>query len=177
LPDALSHTPSGTLRNDFGDFVGFRFTVGAAPLYVTHLGRWKVAGNSGAHTVKLYDVGAAADIPGGSVSLNLSGGTDGAYNYAALPSRIALSAGGTYIIASQEALGGDQWYDAHVITWDFAVIDSTNSAYYLAGWNIGSGSVAYVPPNFQYSLTDPGPGGGGVVIPVFMHHYRQQGIA
>jgi hypothetical protein len=59
----------GSLRNDFSNWVGFRFTVGSSNITVGELGRWVVSGNSGTHAVKLVLASTGADVSGGSVSI------------------------------------------------------------------------------------------------------------
>jgi O-glycosyl hydrolase len=90
----------GTIRNDFTGWVGLQFTVGYTPITVTDLGRWIVSGNSGAHTLKLVTASSGADVPGGSVSLNTSGQTAGAYAYATLSGGVTLSANTAYYVVS-----------------------------------------------------------------------------
>ncbi len=68
-----SVTPSSTTFNGIG-WDGMRFTVGSAPIVVTDLGRWKLSGNSGSHTLKLVDAGSV-DVPGASVAVSLAGGS------------------------------------------------------------------------------------------------------
>lgn len=63
----------GTLRNDFSGWVGMEVTVGGSPITVLSLGRIDVSGNTGSHTVKIYDANAQADVSGGSVSVGTSG--------------------------------------------------------------------------------------------------------
>ena len=128
-------------------------TVGAAPLVVKTLGRFMVPGNTGAHLVKLVDGATKADIPGGSVNLNLAGGAAGDFVFAQLPSEITLNPGADYYIISQEVSGGDQWHDSNtqvsmtgVVTKVYAVNGDGAGNYNTAPVN---GSL-YVPVNLQY---------------------------
>ena len=153
LQSLITPITLGTLRNDFGAFVGMGITVGAAPLVVKTLGRFMVPGNTGAHLVKLVDGATKADIPGGSVNLNLAGGAAGDFVFAQLPSAITLNPGADYYIISQEVSGGDQWHDSNtqvsmtgVVTKVYAVNGDGAGNYNTAPVN---GSL-YVPVNLQY---------------------------
>ena len=91
-------------------WVGFQFTVGAVPMTVSSLGRWVVSGNSGSHTVQLFNADGTA-ISGGSVTLNTAGQLAGQFAYAPLANPVALAANTTYVLMSQETVNADQWYD------------------------------------------------------------------
>lgn len=148
----------GTLRSNYNNFVGFQFQVGALPLTVTKLGRMMISGNIGTHLLKLSIAGAVAgnDVPGGSVSVNMLGGTPGQYVYGALAIPVVLAAGTSYILFSLEVdPGGDQWGD------DDTTITATPdvslfSAAYVTGTsnvNIGSPGQTYGPLNLLYSTS------------------------
>lgn len=145
---------SGNLRNDSSDFVGFKVTTGNSPVYVTHLGRWIISGNSGTHTLKVIN-GAGTVITSGS--LNTSGQTAGGYAYISVTTGTLL-ANTDYYFFSQEVNGGDQWNDISVVnSWTYSnthfVTDSVHAAYmggssiYLAAGQVGK---VYVPLNFKY---------------------------
>src|SRR5438477_4185208 len=91
-------------------WVGFQFTVGAVPMTVSSLGRWVVSGNSGSHTVQLFNADGTA-ISGGSVTVNTAGQPAGQFAYTPLANPVTLSANTTYVLMSQETVSGDQWYD------------------------------------------------------------------
>ena len=110
LPLVTDVTPNGFLRNDSSVWVGFQFTVGAVPMTVSSLGRWVVSGNSGSHTVQLFNADGTA-ISGGSVTLNTAGQPAGQFAYAPLANPVALAANTTYVLMSQETVNADQWYD------------------------------------------------------------------
>ncbi len=99
------------MRTDFGGFVGMRFTVGSSGLNVSALGRLFIPGNSGTHTLKLVQANNGADVPGASVSVSMAGGVSGQFKYVSLASPVTLQANTAYYVVSQEASGGDQWYD------------------------------------------------------------------
>ena len=146
-------------RNDFAGWVGMQFTVGAAPLTVSSLGRIFVTGNTGPHTVKLVDANSATDLPGGAITINMAGGTADQFKYASLPAPVTLQANTSYYLVSQELNQGDKWYDVgpasstNVGSVDHGIYGSGSGQYnsYLQG---GS----YVPVNFLYS--------GGVSTPI-----------
>lgn len=111
-PFIASKTLGGTLRNNHEGWVGTKITIGSTAQTVHALGRIKVAGNSSSHVVKI--VGSnSVDIPNGSVSINMSSGTNNEYIYATLATPVTLSANTSYYIASREVSGGDQWYDTN----------------------------------------------------------------
>jgi len=146
------------LRNNFSGWVGMKVTVGGSPLLVYTTGRICVAGNSGMHAVKFVAASSGTDVPGGTVSVNMSGCTAGQFQYASLPSAVTLQPNTQYYLASQEASGGDQWYDFGAIssTADAAV----NSSIYFDGTNwipVGAANSSYVPIDFQYSLAPADP--------------------
>lgn len=151
LPQLVNTDATATPRNDFTGYVGCKFTVGAADLYVSKLGRWKIAGNSQAHTVKLVAAGTGIDVPGGSVSI--SGGTAGSYVFAALASPLILLAGEAYYLVSSETNGGDQWEDRHAVG-TATDVTVNNSVYYDTDYNVDSAGQSYGGVNLQYAKLD-----------------------
>ncbi len=152
---ALNSPPQ---RNDFGSFVGMKLTVGATPITVTALGRIFVTGNTGTHTVKFVRVSDGVDVPGGSVSISMTGGTAGQFQYVLLASPVTLLANTAYYLVSQEAIGGDTWYEYDTVS--STSVATVNSSVYLIGttwYPIGAANTSYVPPNFQYSVVTPTP--------------------
>jgi hypothetical protein len=150
----------GTLRNDFKGWVGMRFSVGASPVSATHLGRIFVGGNSGTHTVKLVRAADGVDVPGGSVSLNMVGGSPGQFKYVPLASPVFLAANTAYYVVSQEFLGGDQWYDMNTVLTTTGVAACNGPVWRLSSgttWNFVSGNPnrSYGPVNFGYSAGTP----------------------
>jgi hypothetical protein len=91
-----------------------------------------------------------SDVPGGSVTISMAGGTPGVFSFVSLPSPITLSANTTYYLVSDETSGGDTWYDYGGITTTTAVT-ANNSVYFLNGqWNLTGGpNTSYVPPNLE----------------------------
>jgi len=51
------------------------------------------------------------DLPGATVLVNLAGGSDNTFVYAALPSPVVLEANKTYYLVSSETENGDTWYN------------------------------------------------------------------
>jgi hypothetical protein len=143
-------------RNDFSGWVGMKLNVGGNTLFVGTLGRICVAGNSGTHTIKFVNANSGVDVPGGSVTLNMSGCTAGQFVYSSLANPIVLPAATSYYLVSQETQGGDQWYDYGTVSPapDVAV----NSSVYFSGaaWiPVGPPNSSYTPPNFQYWVGSP----------------------
>jgi len=146
---ALNSPP---LRNDFSGWIGMKLTVGASPLTVTALGRIFLAGNSGIHTVKLVRAGDGVDVPGGSVSVAMSGGTAGQFQYTPLADSVTLSANTAYYLVSQETLGGDKWYEHGALSsTSVAAINSSVYSYNGSWFSVDASNTSYGPPNFLYS--------------------------
>ena len=80
------------------------------PMTVTDLGRWVVSGNSASHAVKLVNADGT-DVSNGGATVRTAGMTAGRFAYAPLAAPVTLSAYTSYFVVSQEAVGGDQWYD------------------------------------------------------------------
>jgi hypothetical protein len=140
------------LRNNFSGFVGMQFTVGPDALSVSALGRIFITGNSGTHTVKLVQADGT-DVPGGSVSVSMTGGVADQFKYVSLGSPVSLLANTAYYLVSQEASGGDQWYDTGTVssTNAGAVNTSIYSFNNSVNWNsYNTANTSYVPANFQY---------------------------
>ena len=98
------------VRNDGPYFAGMTFTP-TRNLVVYRLGRWKWAGNSQTHIVKLTNYTTQVDVPGGSVTVDCSTGSVGSYIYASLTEPITLISGTQYYLTSYEAGGGDNFGD------------------------------------------------------------------
>ncbi|MBZ5676447.1 MAG: hypothetical protein LAP61_19595 [Acidobacteriia bacterium] len=141
---------SKPVRHDFTGWVGMKLTIGDYPVTVSELGRAFVPGNSGTHTIKFVLASDGSDVPGGSASVIMAGGTAGQFNYTALANPITLQPNTAYYLVSQELIGGDFWYDYNLLSTTTAGI--VNSAVYWDGASwipVGAGTVSYVPPNFK----------------------------
>ncbi len=144
-----------SLYNDHSGFLGMKISVGSSPLTVTALGRIFVSGNSGTHLLKLVDAASGLDVPGGSVSLAMSGGIAGQIKYAQLSSPVVLAAGAQYYVVSQETYGGDFWYD-YATTVSTTSVAAEQSYVYSSGdaWVSelsGAAGHTFGPVDFQYS--------------------------
>lgn len=150
-------------RANYSGWVGLRFVVGAVPLRVTDLGRLMLAGNSQAHTVKLLTAGGAADVPGGSVSIPMSGGRLGEFRYVSLSAPVTLAAATEYWLLSAETSGGDAWWDSAAAGSGVAITTTADAAAAGLAWGSGPGGWAsnalpnkcFVPVGFKYSLVLP----------------------
>lgn len=153
VPFATGQT-LGQLRNDYGAFVGMRIDVGSSPITVTELGRMMAPGNTGTHQLKLVLANTGQDLPGGSVTVNMSGGEIGDYRYSALPEPLTLSALGSYYLVSREYLGGDLWHNVDT-TLNVAAVASVPGGVYGSGpaawYHYGSPNQSYVPVNFRFT--------------------------
>ena len=164
----VTSTTLGALRNNFSGWVGMSITVGGSPVNVAGLGRMFVAGNTGSHTVKIVSSNGQ-DVSGGSVSVSMAGGTAGNFVYANLPASVTLNANTTYYIVSQEAAGGDQWYDINSTIQTTTVAAETTGVWSPDGATYslsGSANHAYVPVDFLYTV--------GVTQPVITQQPQSQ---
>jgi hypothetical protein len=119
-----------------------------------------VSGNTGSHTMKIVNAANSEDVTGSSVSVPTSGGTAGTLAYANLASSVTLSANTTYYIMSQEASGGDSWYDVNTAVQTTSVAVENGGIYSYDGASysgFGSANQSYGPVGFLYStaVTQP----------------------
>lgn len=148
-------TQFASLRNNYDDYVGFKFTVGASNITVKTVGRWVVSGNSGTHDVAIFNTSGTIL---GMATVNTSGKPAGAFAYATLSPSITLSASTDYYIMSFEFVGGDQWYDLGTTT--KTTVTTTSVASLLGASYVSAGVVidvspltantTWVPVNFGY---------------------------
>ncbi|MBV8904168.1 MAG: hypothetical protein JOZ22_11090 [Acidobacteriia bacterium] len=127
-------------------------TIGGSPITVSALGRIVVAGNSASHAIKLVNA-SGSDVAGGSATVITAGATPGNFVYASLANPVVLNANTVYYVVSQEAQGGDTWYDwdttlqtASAATLSGAVWAASNSYTLVAG----SAGHSYVPVDFKF---------------------------
>jgi hypothetical protein len=149
----VTSTGLGTLRSDFTGFAGMEIVVGANPITVTALGRILAAGNGAQHTLKLVNANDGSDVPGGVVSIIMKSGTNGQFQYANLPAPVTLAAGATYFVLTQEAQGGDTWYDINTAVHVSPVATQAGGIWgYGAGqwYSYGSAGESYGPVDFKY---------------------------
>jgi hypothetical protein len=144
------------VRNDFGDYVGMKITVGNSSITVKQLGRYFVSGNSGTHTLKIIRDSDKAELGNLSLSMSVGSADSLGFKYASLATPVALSANTAYYIVSLESNGGDQWYGR--TSGGLPLLTVTNVAtvnygiyYYNSAWNtMGSTGRCYIPLNFKY---------------------------
>jgi hypothetical protein len=143
----------GTLRNNFTGFVGMQILVGNTPITITGLGRYVAPGNSGNHVMKIVNAATGLDVTGSAATVATTGVASGTYAFAGVSS-VVLSPNTSYYIVTQEAVGGDTWYDLNTVLTTTGVVPLISAVY-------GSGSGPYIPisspgsygpVNFQYQL-------------------------
>ncbi len=141
----------GSIRHDYNGWIGASINVGSAPLTVSALGRLFLAGNTQTHAMKVVTT-AGTDVAGSTVSVNMAGGTPGAFVYGVLPTPITLNANSTYYILTQETSNGDLWYDYAGTTVQTTNVASTAGAAYGTGpyVAISSSNHMFVPVSFLY---------------------------
>jgi probable HAF family extracellular repeat protein len=143
----------GQLRNDFTGWIGMQIDVGSSPITVTELGRMMVAGNSGTHELLLVSASDGQDVPGGLVTVSLSGGVPGEFRYGTLPNPVTLSANTSYFLVSNETAGGDSWHDVAdtLVTTSNVAAASGLYGWGPGGWySYGGANHAYGPVDFKY---------------------------
>ena len=148
-------TPAlGTIRHDYNGWIGASIVVGPSPVTVSALGRLFQTGNSETHSMKVVTT-AGVDVPGSTISVNMAGGTSGAFVYAVLPASITLNANTTYYVLTQETSNGDLWYDFSGTTVQTTSVASTAGAVYGTGpyIAISSPNHMFVPVSFLYVST------------------------
>jgi hypothetical protein len=154
-PYITGYSSLGSLRNDFGSWVGFQITVGASDMTVTHLGRWVVSGNSGSHDIAIFDGTNIATDSIATANVNTSGQPSDDLTYTALGSPVNLTSGNTYYVMSLESNGGDQWYN-----YDGTIPTTTADAVLDQSCYDSGGTIAFVIspgeafgfPGFLYTL-------------------------
>lgn len=148
----MSASPAAPLRSDSG-WVGMHVAIGDAPLSVTALGRYCVAGNSQVHTVKLVSANTKADIPGARASVNMSGCTPGQFVYSDLPTTVTLTTKAHYYPVSQEVNGGDKWLDLGPVSGSPGA-SVVGSAYFndVLWITLGAAGTSYVPTSMKYEI-------------------------
>jgi hypothetical protein len=147
-----TYTPPGSTTSLVGMF-GFRFTTNQA-ITVKELCRWKLAGNTQTHTVKIVRNSDNAEMA--TADVDLSAGSAGGFVCQSI-TPVSLPSGGVYNIASAETAGGDPYYDAlaagtGTVTTAVATINgaASSSSWTFFGLDF-SGNWLYVPVSFKYS--------------------------
>ena len=155
LSNFITAVKPGTLRHNYSGWVGMSITVGSSPLQVNSLGRFSLSGNSGTHVVKIVNTTAVADVPGGSVKVNMAGSAPGTFVYGELASPLTLTPNTTYYLLSQENDAGDDWYDFDSKLQTTGIVALNGPAYGtalpFAFWP-GSPGTSLVPVDFTYRV-------------------------
>ena len=158
-PFLVSHTKGSLITGGYSGWVGFRMTVGPAPLRITELGRAVTQDNTRTHTLKLVNATTGADVAGGAVEISLQGKAPGTVAFAALASPVTLPAGGSFLVVSSESVSnntGDFFHDFNnrLVTSNVASIDN---AICLEGgqWkSYGQQNNSFGPVDFRYVVAE-----------------------
>jgi hypothetical protein len=147
----------GSARTDGGGYyVGFRFTVGAAPITITHIGRWvPTVGAAQSQVHDVYVSSAAGAILEAS-TINAALGTPGEYQWVELNTPVVCSAATGYGVLCEEFSGNDTFYnsDTTVTTETDATINRavySDPAGGQALFDDGAGN-AFGPVSFKYTV-------------------------
>ena len=164
-PALITSVPGGAPAGNQSGWLGMKFTVGPTPIAVNALGRIFAPGNSGAHTVKLVLASNESDVPGGSATVNMAGGSASHYTFTPLPAPVVLSANTAYYLVSQEVSGGDQSYSYSAVTSTNAA--TVNAPAYFVGYyqTIPASGSAYANANLRYTLYSNSPPAISFVTP------------
>jgi lysophospholipase L1-like esterase len=154
----LTSIPSSASRTDGPYSIGYIFTVGPNPITVTALGRPIYTGNSQNHTVGIWNVANTTTYC--TAVINASLGTPGTYEYSSI-TPVTLEAGGTYVIASSEGIGGspDTWAgpsnpsSTGDVSYGAGYYNPTPSGGLPVGAFVQCDIVPDVPPNFEYFVS------------------------
>jgi hypothetical protein len=134
--------------------VGFKITVGSAPITVTDLARWVISGNSLSHTVHIYNSNGSVDIISAAVAT--SGAPAGAFKYVSITPTI-LSASTSYYVMTDETSNSDNFYDSTT-----TVTTTTDAS--VVGWAYETVSCGNFPP------VDGGGSNTVIGFPSFKYH-------
>jgi hypothetical protein len=142
----------GTRRNNYTGWAGMTILVGPNPLTIDALGRMCAPGNSGIHQVKIVDAATSVDLPGGTVLVDMAGGTIGVFVYAGLSSPVSLNANTRYYVVSQETAPREFYdNDTTIQTTNAAIVQSAVFVVGISTYTeIASPGHTYGPVDFQY---------------------------
>lgn len=157
LIDLMKVQFTSMTRNNFGNYVGIQITIGSTPIIAKTIGRYKVPGNTGTHTLKLIDKATLNDLSGGQLRVNLSLAMyeDGKFAYVPLPQEVTLNPNSSYFIISEEMNNGDFFHDSSdtkltevppLLTAVTAVNGDGVSSYTISPTPL----EVYGPPSLQY---------------------------
>lgn len=142
-------------RNDATISLGFQFTVGSAPITVTDLGRWVIAGSSQSHAMSIVRVSDKRIMA--IVSVPTAGRPPGTYAYATLTFPVTLASNTSYYLLTPETGGGDSWYnDAGGGSMTTTGVATINNSVWTADsitWNTGPAGLSFGPVNFKYLVS------------------------
>jgi prepilin-type N-terminal cleavage/methylation domain-containing protein/prepilin-type processing-associated H-X9-DG protein len=144
----------GSRRTNYGGSLGYAFTVGAAPLTVTALGRLFITGNSGTHPLGIVKASDSSVVASASLTAGGAGAVHNQHQWVTLPTAVTLAANTQYAMLTQEAMSGDEWYEVSTIS--LPAVASAPAARYAGNFpSIGTlysngSNNSYAHPNFKY---------------------------
>lgn len=160
--DAVTSATPGVTRNNFANWAGCRFTVGANPLTVYELGRWVFTGNTQSHEARIVRASDLAEVASATVAT--SGKTAGTFAYA-LCIPVTLQANTSYYLWAKENAAGDTCADETgnlTPTADWTVDFPATGVLTNNVWTVTPGSGAghgAGPVSFRYAPAFPLEGG------------------
>jgi hypothetical protein len=144
----LTSFAAGADRNDHDGSVGLRFEVSSSRS-ISWIGCRVATGNTGMHTVNLYDYNNNSTILA-SAQIEMTGKAVGSYAWAAVPA-YTLTPGVTYALVKITSIGGPLWANAGNTT--FAAPVTNVVAIYRSG---STGPFGGATANQQYVGLDLG---------------------
>jgi O-glycosyl hydrolase len=104
---------TGSIRNNLTGQAGLELRTGSAPVTVNALGRADLPGDTGPHTVSLYQASDGALVASATVQTGATADPDSlGLSYQALSSAVTLAPDTSYVLVSDETSGGDPFFDA-----------------------------------------------------------------
>jgi len=147
----------GTTVSAAGWF-GMSIEVGQRPLRISELGRAFAPGNSQVHVVQIIDA-MGVGVPNAFASVDMNGGTDGAFKYGTLNQAVTLSPNTNYFVVAQEMAGSDLFYnhntDVEANRPDMIVAAVINGSALGTPFPFSvdqPGKVSYGPVDFKYEI-------------------------
>lgn len=147
--------PGNTINSITGDLGGRFINRSGETTVITSIGRWIRTGNSGSHTLKIWN---SSRVLIDSVSVNASGAPANAFLYGTLPlGPVNVAPGDSVYITSTESAGSELLSGPNLQSVSVTDIGAFDQATLIGGtWTVVSNeNRTFGPVNFQYSSPVP----------------------